>query len=71
MCLRQFSLMLFSNLRNTPTDTKISNRKKYGRRAKVLSFLASLMGTTIGAGLERAGEYVCYGTDPAKPLTTD
>ncbi len=23
------------------------------------------------AGLDRAGEYVCYGTDPAKPLTTD
>ena len=23
------------------------------------------------AGLDRAGEYVCYGTDPAEPLTTD
>ncbi len=23
------------------------------------------------AGLERAGEYVCCGTDPAEPLTTD
>ncbi len=23
------------------------------------------------AGLERTGEYVCYGTDPAEPLTTD